>query len=200
VLPTPAAHATPLGVATARITLGMHLVGFDAATARAHGYVVTTLPDGSTASVPAARAADAHAGAYRPAAGVLANTSGKTGNTVSPDGYGLKQGDCGDSWVELDAIGDARARLLTGMDLVVDSGGPWDVHWHVSIHDNGGSSTQNYGEQDGFLGAFSWTAYARGLGLTRGTAIAGVTSGSFTITGAGWICFSYSPTTAANIY
>jgi hypothetical protein len=184
--------------AKARTTLGLRLVGLDATVAKAHGYAVVTLPDGTEASVRADLAPAARNGSYRPAHGLLG--AAKSGGAISPDSFGEVIGDCGDSWVELDAIGGARATLTTGFDLVPDSGGPWDVHWHVGISDNGGHSTQNYSEENGFYGSFSWIAYARRLGLTRGPATASVTGGSFTITEAGWVCFSYSPSTTTTIW
>ncbi|MGC9665203.1 hypothetical protein ACNTMW_01455 [Planosporangium sp. 12N6] len=186
----------------------MRLVGFDADVARAHGLEVVTLPDGSLASVPAAKADAARKGAYVPTSGVIKKRAvdgqaGKSsGDVVSPYGYGeATDPSCGTSWVYLDPIGGARANLGTGMKLVVDAGDPWDVHWHVNIEDNGGNSTQAYSEEDGFLGPFSWTAYARKLSLTRGWAQATVVwYGSYTVTENAWVCWSEGPSAGDSIW
>lgn len=176
---------------------GMRLVDFDAKVARAHGFEVVTLPDGSRASVPAARAEAARTGEYVPQSGVLKKA--ETSGGPSANAYGEAVGECGVSWVGIDPIGGSRATLTTGMSLVPDSGGPWDVHWHVDISDTAGNSTQNYDEYDGIMSGFGWSAYARRLSLTRGWANATVTWGSFTITEAGWVCYSYSPTASTTI-
>ncbi|SBT66661.1 hypothetical protein GA0070622_3687 [Micromonospora sediminicola] len=193
-LTTPAAAAPGAVAKTDR--LGMGLVGFDAKVAEAHGYRVVTLPDGSQSSVPADKATAATEGRYVPEHGVL-----KPGSSMSTNSYGAATGECGSSWVGLDPRGGGRATLTTGMTLVQASGGPWDIHWHVDISDNGGHSTQNYDEYDGYYSGLglSWAASARTLNLTRGWANATVTWGSFTITEAGWLCYSYSPTTSTTI-
>jgi hypothetical protein len=199
----PSAASAQPGVAVTsapRVELGMHLVGFDAPTAEAHGYAVVTLPDGSLASVPATKADAARAGSYRPQSGILRTGQPVSGSGVTPDGFGSIGGDCGRSWVSLEGIGGNAATLITGMNTVADAGDPWDVSWHVDIDDTGGHSTQNYSEEDGFNGPLYWTSYARRLGLSPGWAAATVTWGSFIITDAGWICFSYSPTTTTTIY
>jgi hypothetical protein len=191
----PANAAAPDSTASTA-TLGMALVGFDAEVANAHGHRIVTLPDGSQASVPADKAEAATKGTYVPQQGVL-----KKGTSFSTNSYGQATGDCGTSWVGLDPRGGGRAVLTTGMTLVHDSGGPWDIHWHVEIADNGGYSTQNYDEYDGYYSGLGlgWAAKARTLNLTRGWANATVTWGSFTITANGWLCYSYSPTTSTTI-
>jgi hypothetical protein len=179
---------------------GMRLVDFDAQVARAHGFEVVTLPDGSLASVPAAEAESARKGEYIPKSGVVRNeTSSSEG--VSTLDYGELPGDCGISWVYLEAQGGSTANLGTGMTLIPDAGDPWDVHWKVNISDNGGSSNQTYTEYDGFIGFLSWTAYTRRLGLTPGWAFATVNWWqSYTITENGWVCWSAGPSTSEKIY
>ncbi|GIE80483.1 hypothetical protein Aph02nite_64330 [Actinoplanes philippinensis] len=175
----------------------MSIAGFDADVARAHGYEVVTLPDGAVASVPAEKAEAARLGKYIPRSGVIPPPAGG----VSTSAYGETVGDCGLSWVQISPRGGAKASLTTGMTLVPDSGGPWDVHWWVDVADTGGYSTQPYTEYDGYYSSIglSWTAKARSLNLTRGWANVTVTFGSFTITEAGWICYSYSPTASTTI-
>jgi hypothetical protein len=178
----------------------MRLVDFDARVARAHGFEVVTLPDGSRASVPAAKAEAARKGEYIPASGVVRKETSSSGG-VSAFGYGAAAGDCGVSWVSLDARGGSAADLGTGMTLVPDAGDPWDVHWKVNITDNGGSSNQTYTEYNGFIGFLSWTAYARRLHLTPGWAFATVVWWqSYTITENGWVCWSLGPSASERIY
>jgi hypothetical protein len=178
--------------------VGMKIAGFDAAVAKAHGYEIVTLPDGSQASVPAAKASAAKAGTFIPKSGVLVKPS--TGG-VSANAYGERVGECGYSWVQISPRGGGSAGLTTGMDLVLDSGGPWDIHWNVSVKDRNGSSTQSYSEYDGYFGSLglSWAGKGRTLNLARGSATVKVTAGSFTITEAGWICYSYSPSATTTI-
>jgi hypothetical protein len=181
----PASAAPPAPVP---IKGGMRLVDFDVRVAQAHGYEVVRLPDGSRASVPRAKAAAARAGEYVPTSGVV-----PAAGAVTTYDRGEAVGDCGMSWVSLDAVGGSRANLGTGMALVPKAGDPWDVHWSIRVSDNGGQSTQGYSEQNGFIGFLTWTAYTRRLGLTRGLATAVVNWWSYTITENGWICHSYGP-------
>lgn len=178
---------------------GMTIAGFDAEVARAHGFEVVTLPDGSLASVPADKAAAAEAGTYVPTVGVLSKED--SDGAVSANAYGQVVGDCGYSWVQLTPRGGGSASLTTGMSLVLDSGGPWDVHWWVDISDTAGDSTQYYSEGDGYFSStgLAWSGKARSLNLTKGWANATVTVGSYTVTENGWVCFSYSPTASTTI-
>jgi hypothetical protein len=84
---------------------------------------------------------------------------------------------------------------------VLDSGGPWDIHWNVRVSDRNGSSTQSYSEYDGYFSGtgLSWSGKGRTLHLAPGAATVKVTSGSFTITEAGWLCYSYSPSASTTI-
>ncbi|WBB97539.1 hypothetical protein O7543_16695 [Solwaraspora sp. WMMA2080] len=168
------------------------LVGFDAKVARAHGYEVVTLPDGSLASVPVAKAAAARAGTYVPVSGILEPVKNSSG--PSTNDYQELPGECGSSYVSLNSTGNQKANLGTGFFISNSGAGlPWQVSWHVAIVDNGGSSQQNYSEGGGHLAGVAWIGHTRVLGLTRGYATAKVTTGSFTITTHGWICFSAGP-------
>ena len=178
--------------------VAMQIGGFDAAVAKAHGYEIVTLPDGSQASVPAAKAAAATAGTFIPKSGVLVKPSD---GGVSANTYGERVGECGLSWVQISARGGGSAGLTTGMSLVLDSGGPWDIHWNVRVSDSNGSSTQGYSEYDGYFSGtgLSWSGKGRTLNLARGAATVKVTAGSFTITEAGWLCYSYAPSASTTI-
>ncbi|MDG6109530.1 hypothetical protein Daura_31735 [Dactylosporangium aurantiacum] len=171
----------------------MKLVGFDEAAAKANGLEIVTLPDGAQAAVPAAKAAAARAGTYRPTKGVLPAKSASTD-------YAEITGDCGTSWVDLTPTGYAWAVLTSGVRLHPEAGSPWDVHWTIEIKDRGGRSAPYFDEYDGFTGSFSWTMYGVDVHLTVGPATAQVTYGSFIITSDAWVCYSYGPKTSTNIY
>ncbi|HYN97123.1 MAG TPA: hypothetical protein VES42_25065 [Pilimelia sp.] len=196
--PDPAATPTdkPVGI-------GMRLAGFDAAVARANGYAVVTLPDGSQASVPADKAAAARKGEYVPTTGVLTaeQIAGKDADGgMSTNNYAELPGDCGKSYVALWAQGGARATLHTGFHLIPSAGQPWDVEWRINIEDNGGRSTQPYNEQDGAISGNSWIAHLRLLNLSYGWAQSTVIwYSSYTITTRGWVCWSAGPSTGAYI-
>jgi hypothetical protein len=173
----------------------MKLVGFDEAAAKANGLEIVTLPDGAQAAVPAAKAAAARAGTYRPTKGVLPAKSAGTPGT----NYAEAHGDCGTSWVDLTPTGYAWAVLTSGVRLHPEAGSAWDVHWTIEIKDRGGRSAPYFDEYDGFTGTFSWTMYGVDVHLTVGPATAQVTYGSFVITSEAWVCFSYGPKTSATI-
>jgi hypothetical protein len=178
---------------------GMYLAGFDAAVAHANGYEVVTLPDGSQASVPADKAEAARTGSYVPTVGILKAPRSR-GEKVD-SAYDEKAGECGRSYVSLNERGNQAANLGTGFFVDNGSAGnPWDVHWHVSILDNGGVSSQNYSEEDGRLAGNAWLARNRVLHLTRGFAYANVKTSSVVITTRGWICYSYGPKVEEFIY
>lgn len=174
----------------------MKLVGFDETAAKANGLEIVTLPDGAQAAVPAAKAAAARAGTYRPTKGVLPAKSAGTPGT----NYAEITGDCGTSWVNLSPTGYAWAVLTSGVRLRPEAGSAWDVHWTIEIKDRGGRSAPYFDEYDGFTGSFSWTMYGVDVHLTVGPATAQVTYGSFIITSEAWVCYSYGPKTSTNIY
>lgn len=111
---------------TVRITVPMHVVGFDAAVARAHGYTVMTAPDGHQYAVAK--------GALQPATTV--------------------EGNCGTATMDYTATGGKAATVYTGFTVddsawyfnwavsVVDNAGvgndSWgdplnsDSHWYVT--------------------------------------------------------------------
>jgi hypothetical protein len=178
----------------------MRLVGFDAGVARAHGYEIVTLPDGSQASVPADKADAARAGTYVPKTGVLKAGSNNGGREATPHGYAQLAGDCGISYVALYTSGyNGSARLLTGGDTAGSgAGSPWSVNWNVNIVDDRGSSNQHYDTGDGSIAGTRWASYWRVLHLKpQGWAAATVVwYSSWMITTGGWFCWSEGPSTA----
>ncbi|WP_145831057.1 hypothetical protein [Actinoplanes teichomyceticus] len=197
-MPPSTANAAPSAAGSTKAEGGLSLVGFDAEVARAHGYEVVTLPNGSQASVPTDQAAAASSGKYVPTSGVLKK---KTSGGATTFDYAEVDGECGRSYVSLWAQGNRRAELDTGLHVDnVDAGTPWDVHWSVTISDNGGTSRQDYNEGQGKFAGKSWLGGIRSLGLSSGLATAKVTVASFAITTSGWICYSNQPKTTDLIY
>ncbi len=176
---------------------GMRLVDFDEEVARAHGFEIVELPDGSRASVPAEKADAARAGIYWPTEGVLRSNDDEHGLLR---GYDYKPGECGVSYVGLNAIGSSLAVLETGYDIEVDAD-VWAMNWNVRINDNGGSSNQHYESSDGGPGVFTWESEIRLLGLTRGPASATVEwYTSWALLTNGWLCYSLGPSAGTTIY
>lgn len=173
---------------------GMKIVGFDREIANRHGYEIVDLPDGATASVPFERVADAIEGRYRPERGVLPKNYGPDDDAE----FGLAEGDCGVSWVQLKARGASTAELVTGFEVVAPVA---SMNWNVGIHDNGGSSTQHFEESQGFPQGNGWRSEFRILGLTVGPADATIEwYTSYALLTNGWLCFSLGPTAITNIY
>lgn len=172
---------------------GMMIIGFDREIANQHGYEIVDLPDGVTASVPFDRVADAIAGRYRPEVGVL-----PTNYAPNDVGFGLLEGDCGVSWVQLGALGASSAELVTGFDVVAPI---VSMNWNVGIHDNGGSSNQHFEQSQGFTMGNGWRSEFRMLGLTPGPADATVEwFTSYALLANGWLCFSLGPIAITTIY
>jgi hypothetical protein len=203
-----AAEVTPTPVPSAGAEsgrTGLALAGFDEEVARANGYEIVTLPDGSLASVPAAMAEAAETGEYVPTSGVLrAEEEPQEPGDFSTQGweYGEAYGDCGYSYVAFWAVGNSYAQIQTGFVITdTSAGNVWQVNWNVNIHDNGGSTTQHWEEGDGIDWGQGWTSSLRLLGLTRGYADATVEwFSSYVITNRGWICWSMGPVAVTNVY
>ncbi|MBR7825114.1 hypothetical protein KDK95_02260 [Actinospica sp. MGRD01-02] len=103
---------------TVRVTVQMHVVGFNATVARAHGYLVKTAPDGHQYAV--AKGAN----------------SAVVPNTTVP-------GNCGTATMDYTAIGGKAANVYTG--FTVDDGA-WLFSWNVSVTDNAGVGNESWGD------------------------------------------------------
>jgi hypothetical protein len=161
------AWATPAGAATApvtTVTTDMHVIGFDAAVAAAHGYEIRTGADGRQYSVKK-ESAD---------------------GTVNP--LNVVSGNCGISYVYEYGIGNRAIELYTGYSVIRDVV-RW--HWQVRLDDRGGSSYRNYA---GGVNLGIWQVDQVIGGLTRGGARATVMSGqSYTVLDTGAVCVSGAP-------
>ena len=120
------------------------------------------------------------------------------------DGYRhifVGYGDCGTSWVDISPIGNHKATLTSGMDLVSAAGSVSGVTWHINIHDTGGRSQQSYGTSNGANYGSSWVTYGRVLGLSPGFVDATIVwYSSWVVTSRGWLCYSVGPTAVDRIY
>jgi hypothetical protein len=142
----------------------MHVVGFDAAVARAHGYQIKTAANG--------RQYPARAGA--------------ASSAVSPDNQ--VGGNCGISYVYEYGIGNRAIELYTGYSV---TGSVYQWYWTVRLDDRGGSSYQRF---QGGANAGTWQTDRVVGGLTRGGARATVINGSsVAFLNDGRICSSGGP-------
>jgi hypothetical protein len=179
---------------------GMYLAGFDADVARANGYEIVRLPDGSQASVPQDLAEAARRGDHVPTAGILKPQPG-AGEVVVPLGYDEVPGRCGTSYVSLTAQGASLATLSTGMHLIPSFGVPRTVFFVVNLSDNGGRSEQGFETRHGDVVGNSWLSQERLLLLTVGTARATLRAlASRVVTSNGVVCTSTGPSTTEEIH
>jgi len=150
----------------------MHSVGFDASVAAAHGYEIRTGPNGKQYSVP----------------------KGSPRATVSP--FSNITGNCGESWVFEDGIGNASVSLDTGYAVYT---AVVARQWRVVLSDNGGQSTQNF--SGGGTGAYSaWIKTIGGLTRGPGSAVIRSNGSNFAILRDGNVCFSGGPSDSTTIY
>lgn len=173
-----AAPNTPDEPAT-RVTAGLHVGGFDARVAEAHGYKIATRPDGRQTSIPA-------------------NAKIPT-TSIHPLGYDETEGDCGESYIDFRGTGASAAVLSTGFTLNPGYADAIQIVWNVHIHDTRGDSDQPWKETH-ITGISDWHPDSRVLGLTRGPAEAWVSNSSIAILWDGTICYSYGPRTDTMIY
>jgi hypothetical protein len=113
--PAHAQAASSAAVRVVKVTVPMKIVGFDAAVAKAHGYVIRTDAQGRQYSVKAGAAAI-------------------PGNRV--------YGNCGDSWLYEIAVGNHAVDIRTGFDVNTPAVA---FYWKYWMHDRGGTSSHDDG-------------------------------------------------------
>jgi hypothetical protein len=115
-----------------KITGQMHVVGINAAVARAHGFIVRTNKAGKQYVVK----------------------GGTTG--VSPDD--VVGGDCGESYMWLNADGSDYTTAVTGFDLNTAA---ISYYWHIAVVDGAGTAYHNWGGALAFdeSWADAWTSW-----------------------------------------
>ena len=153
-----------------RVTAPMTIIGFNAAVAKAHGYVIRTDAQGRQYSVKAGAP-----------------------NVVSPDN--TVYGNCGSSYLYEYAIGLDQVDIQTGFNVNTPAVAYW---WEYSMRDGGGTSSHT--RAGGLAARRSWGDDERWGALTRGPASAWVDSGSDAILENGDVCTSGGPSDSTTIY
>jgi hypothetical protein len=150
-----AAPRTPASPQAVKVVVPLHIVGFDPAVARAHGYVIRT---------------DSHGRQYSVKAGTKAG--------ATPDN--VVYGGCGDAFIYYYALGNRAVAVNTGWDVnfdavyfswkyyMVDRGGTsshthsgWLLQSSWSTYDQWGGMTQ--GPSSAFVAANSYVDLADGV-------------------------------------
>ncbi|NUR01253.1 MAG: hypothetical protein HOY79_33405 [Streptomyces sp.] len=150
----------------------MTVRGVDRKVAESHGFKVVTNPDGSQHVVPTASATNPDGSPYKQAA--------HPDNSV--------EGDCGDSYLWIHAVGGHVSEIETGFDL---DQGAVAYHWQVNRSDTWGSDSHSWG---GGLGVdTSWHGEWDVHGGGAGWETAGVLPSSDALLWDGDICSSGGP-------
>lgn len=154
----------------------MHIVGYDAKVAAAHGYVIKKTAAGVEYSVKAnATTTQKQAAAANAVAA-----------TISPDTTGVVEGNCGESWVTLTHGKKHAGSLSTGFD-VIDPAVYYD--WCVSVIDQNGASVEYWGPS-----AYDSAEWSGSTGVSlSGYATAQVESDSYVVLVTGAECTSGGP-------
>jgi hypothetical protein len=160
-----------------KVTVPMKVTGFDAAVARAHGYVIRTDAQGREYSVQAGAAATASASA----------------DAVSPDN--VIDGNCGSSYLYEYAVGNHAVDIQTGFNVTTPAVAYWWKYW---MRDPGGTSSHTH--SGGLAARTSWADDERWGALTPGPASAWVDTGSDALLDNGGVCTSGGPSSSATIY
>jgi hypothetical protein len=154
-----------------RVTVPMRIVGFNAAVARAHGYVIRT---------------DSHGRQYSVKAG--AATAATPNNRV--------YGNCGSSYIFETPVGNHAVDIGTGFDVNTPAVA---YYWKYWMADGGGTSSHTVGP-NGLLRRTHWGENDRWGALTPGPADSWVDSGSDAILENGDVCSTAGPRDFTIIY
>lgn len=152
----------------------MVVAGFDAATAKAHGYTITTNAKGQQISVPTAAAA----------------TSSATGS-ATPDN--VVSGNCGSSYVFLYDIGSKKYRVATGFGVFHSAVG---YLWRANVIGPRYNYTHRW--SGGLLLRRTWSGSA--VGLVNVAGFHTVKASGYTALSNGAICYSLGPIDTEAIY
>lgn len=164
------AAASPASPHTVRITAPMRITGFDAAVAKAHGYVIRT---------------DSHGRAYSVKAG--------TASAATPDNR--VYGNCGSSYIFETAVGNHAVDIQTGFDVSTPA---VIYYWKYWMADGGGATSHDFG--GGLLRRTHWGDDSRWGALTPGPADSWVDSSSDAILQNGDVCSTAGPSDVVYIY
>ena len=159
------------------IKAGMHIVGFDAAVAKAHGYQIRTNAQGL-------------------------QYSAKIGSVASPDSDPVKFGACGDSYIYYNAIGHRSvnpryiASTFTGYDVTAPV---VEGTWQATYHDNAGSGTVT--DYSATNGTPYWSTEYDTLHSTSGYSWGEVDPNrAFVVLDNGGLCYSGGPWDSTTLY
>lgn len=159
----------------------MHLVGFDAKVAAAHGFRIVTYPDGSQQSIPAnPRDGSKKASSVLRDAGVRPSFAEDT-----------VYGDCGYSYIEADQERPHTIWMRSGFVLKIGSYIE-KYYWIVELDDQNGTSYQ--GSNGGPLHTNAWSHTWDPLTQYGWSTESVVPDNSFVLLTDGSICTAGSPT------
>jgi hypothetical protein len=149
----------------------MHIIGVDAAVAKAHGYVVRTARNGAKYAV---RASDAKS---------VATPANEVG------------GNCGTSYLYYYSVGNREAYVDTGFE--VTPAPAIYFSWHVAVTDNIGVGNHSWG--DPLADDWNWATEWLTVHGTTGYSTADVTSGAAVLSN-GDVCGSGDPWDWTDLY
>ncbi|HEY9673814.1 MAG TPA: hypothetical protein V6D11_20400 [Waterburya sp.] len=156
----------------------MYVERFDAKVAASNGYEIKTLSDGRQYSV-------------------LKNpsTSQPSASNGVVTASNVVKGNCGESWIYFNAIGNLQGSLSTGFRVKAPA---ISYGWRVDVTDQVGVGTLRWG---GLLFRSAWQGTKRTQSGAKGYAIAKVNpSGSYALLSDGSICVSGGPSASTRYY
>jgi hypothetical protein len=164
-----AAPSAPASAQVVKTVVPMHIIGFDPAVARAHGYVIRT---------------DSHGRQYSVKAGTKAGIIPRS----------VVYGDCGDSFLYYFNLGNRTVAVNTGFDVNFPAVYYW---WKYYMVDKGGTSSHTH--SGGLLLADSWSTRDQWGGMTPGPSYAFVAGNSYADLADGAVCTSGGPSDSITI-
>jgi hypothetical protein len=161
---------------------GMHVTGFDAAVAQAHGYKIVTYANGDRQAVPV----NPRSGLPK---GTLLVKASATGGTIRPENGGADTayGNCGESWITALQTGAHQIKLTSGFEVDLPA---VKFDWDIDLTDINGTSEQGdsgyLAEDEEWEGTWSkLDQYDFSVDVVRAGAYAILTDGE--------ICYSGEP-------
>jgi hypothetical protein len=140
-----AASAAPTPTGSVKVVnLGMYVKGFDAATAKAHGYQIVTYANGDRQSVPVDPQSKLAKGPILHPQAATSSTLSSTQvkpNAAATD-YNEVWGNCGRSWIRVTQTGTSKVSVVSGFSNLPEVADYWS--WNVSLSDRNGTSHQTY--------------------------------------------------------
>lgn len=200
-------HGATPAASTHTTIAAMTRIGIDPAVAKAHGYTVVTLSDGSKVSVKTAhlrtlgahpsdaalkdaQAADSPLPSKASVLASLQKAAAKKGvkAAVTPNDY--VYGNCGDSYYFLSVYSDGTWSSLTGYDVV---SGVVDFNWWTALNDPSGSEIESI-EYGGYATGPSWEGSdSNPPELSLAGWYSGLVTSGTAYLDNGWVCASGHP-------